>query len=112
MTSTGTQWNNSDLHSNGSRGPTKLTRKSAATLSQDIHFQLWRSFQRYDGRCSLRTWIYRIAHHLAASHVIRERRIFSALVSLEELEMFPDKAEGSCAAERRLDLDRLSALIQ
>src|SRR5258708_21727724 len=76
-------------------------------LSQDIHFQLWRSFQRYDGRCSLRTWIYRIAHHVAASHVIRERRTFSTLVSLEELEMLPDKAEGSSAADRRLNLDRL-----
>ncbi|MBZ5619382.1 MAG: sigma-70 family RNA polymerase sigma factor [Acidobacteriia bacterium] len=81
-------------------------------LSQDIHFQLWRSFQRYDGRCSLRTWIYRIAHHVAASHVIRERRIFSTLVSLEELEMLPDKAEGSSAADLRLNLERLSALIQ
>jgi RNA polymerase sigma-70 factor, ECF subfamily len=81
-------------------------------LSQDIHFQLWRSFQRYDGRCSPRTWIYRIAHHVAASHVIRERRIFSALVSLEELELLPDKAEGSSATDRRLNLDRLSALIQ
>ena len=60
-------------------------------LSQDIHFQLWRSFQRYDGRCSLRTWVYRIAHHVATSHVIRERRIFSSLVTLEELETFPDK---------------------
>jgi len=81
-------------------------------LSQDIHFQLWRSFQRYDGRCSLRTWIYRIAHHVAASHVIRERRILSALVSLEELEVLPDKAESSSAADRSLNLDRLSALIQ
>jgi RNA polymerase sigma-70 factor (ECF subfamily) len=81
-------------------------------LSQDIHFQLWRSFQRYDGRCSLRTWIYRIAHYVAASHVIRERRIFSALVSLEELELLRDKAEGSSATDRRLNLDRLSALIQ
>jgi RNA polymerase sigma-70 factor (ECF subfamily) len=81
-------------------------------LSQAIHFQLWRSFQQYDGRCSLRTWIYRIAHHVAASHVIRERRIFSTLVSLEELEMLPDKAEGSSDADRRLNLDRLSALIQ
>jgi RNA polymerase sigma-70 factor (ECF subfamily) len=81
-------------------------------LSQDIHFQLWRSFQQYDGRCSLRTWIYRIAHHVAASHVIRERRTFSTLVSLEELEMLPDKAEGSSDAERHLNLDRLSALIQ
>lgn len=81
-------------------------------LSQDIHFQLWRSFHRYDGRCSLRTWIYRIAHHVAASHVIRERRTLSTLVSLEELEMLPDKAEGSSDADRRLNLDRLSALIQ
>jgi RNA polymerase sigma-70 factor (ECF subfamily) len=38
-------------------------------LSQDIHFQLWRSFQGYDSRCSLRTWVYRVAHHVAASHV-------------------------------------------
>jgi hypothetical protein len=34
-------------------------------LSQNIHFQLWRSFGRYDARCSLRTWIYRVAHHVA-----------------------------------------------
>ncbi len=81
-------------------------------LSQDIHFQLWRSFQRYDGRCSLRRWIYRIAHHVAASHVIRERRIFSTLASLEELEMLPDKAEAPSEADRSLNLDRLSALIQ
>jgi RNA polymerase sigma-70 factor (ECF subfamily) len=44
--------------------------------------------------------------------VIRERRIFAALVSLEELEMLPDKGESPRATERRLDLDRLSALIQ
>ena len=80
-------------------------------LSQDIHFQLWRSFQRYDGRCSLRTWVYRIAHHVATSHVIRERRIFSSLVTLEELETFPD-IEGQEAANRRVSLDRLSALVQ
>ena len=67
-------------------------------LSQDIHFQLWRSFQRYDGRCSLRTWVYRVAHHVAASHVLRERKIFAKLVSLEELEMLPDKDRGQFAA--------------
>src|SRR5438270_565129 len=62
-------------------------------LSQDIHLQLWRSFQRYDGRCSLRTWVYRIAHNVAASYVLREQRNFSALVSVEELDMLPDMAE-------------------
>lgn len=81
-------------------------------LSQDIHFQLWRSFDRYQGNCSLRTWVYRVAHHVAASYVIRERRVFSRLVTLEELEVLPDKAEGQDAAYRRVNLDRLSALIQ
>jgi RNA polymerase sigma-70 factor (ECF subfamily) len=81
-------------------------------LSQDIHFQLWRSFQRYDARCSLRTWIYRVAHNVAASYVMRERRNFSTLVSLEELEMLPDKADGQLAANQRINLERLSALIQ
>jgi RNA polymerase sigma-70 factor (ECF subfamily) len=81
-------------------------------LSQDIHFQLWRSFQRYDARCSLRTWVYRVAHHVATSHVLRERRIFSKLVSLEELESLPDKDQGQFVADQRINLRRLSMLIQ
>jgi RNA polymerase sigma-70 factor, ECF subfamily len=81
-------------------------------LIQEIHFQLWRSFQRFDARCSLRTWVYRVAHHIAASHVLRERRIFSQLVSLEELEMLPDKGRGQFAADQHINLERLSMLIQ
>jgi RNA polymerase sigma-70 factor (ECF subfamily) len=81
-------------------------------LIQEIHFQLWRSFQRFDARCSLRTWIYRVAHYVAASHILRERRIFSNLVSLEELEMLPDKDRGQSASDRHMNLERLSKLIQ
>ncbi len=87
-------------------------------LTQDIHFQLWRSFQRYDARCSLRTWVYRVAHLVAASHVLRERRIFSKLVSLEELEILPDNdqaqfaAPGQMEVDQRRNLARLSQLIQ
>ncbi len=81
-------------------------------LSQDIHLQLWRSFQRYNARCSLRTWVYRVAHHVAASHVLRERRTFSNLVSLEELDMLPGKDHGPLAADQRINLDRLLMLIQ
>jgi RNA polymerase sigma-70 factor, ECF subfamily len=81
-------------------------------LSQDIHFQLWRSFQRYDARCSLRTWVYRVAHYVAASHVLRERKIFSNLVSVEELEVLPDKEQGQFAVDQLRDLERLSALIR
>jgi RNA polymerase sigma-70 factor (ECF subfamily) len=86
--------------------------KKRRDLTQEIHFQIWRSFQRFDARCSVRTWVYRVAHHVAASHVLRERRIFSNLVSLEELEMVPDKDRGQLAADQRINLERLSRLIQ
>ena len=78
-------------------------------LLQDIHFQVWWSFARFDGRCSMRTWVYRVAHHAAASSVIRERRTFETLVSLEELEKLPDKDD---APDRQLNLERLDRLIQ
>lgn len=81
-------------------------------LIQDIHFQLWRSFQRYDAQCSRRTWVYRVAHNVAASYVMRERRALLNLVSLEELEALSDNDDGQMAANRRISLERLSALIQ
>ena len=46
-------------------------------LLQDIHLQLWRSFEKFDERCSLRTWVYRVAHNVATGHVVRQRKIFS-----------------------------------
>jgi RNA polymerase sigma-70 factor, ECF subfamily len=81
-------------------------------LSQDIRFQLWRSFERYDARCSLRTWVYRVAHNVAASHVLRERRTFSSLVNLEDLETLPDKRHTQVAFDQRRNLEHLEALIQ
>jgi len=84
-------------------------------LLQDIHVALWRSFAGFDGRCSVRTWIYRVAHNVGASHVMRQRRTRSqALVGLEdeELENLPDSASGQQAADRSHALDRLLILIQ
>jgi len=81
-------------------------------LVQDIHVALWRSFAAFEGRCSLRTWLYRIAHNVGASHVLRQRRIRDQeLVGLEELENLPD-ANGLQAADRSHALDRLLGLIQ
>ena len=76
-------------------------------LSQEIHFQLWRSFDAYDSRCSLRTWVYRVAHHVGASHVLRERRVFSKLASLEEVENL-----AAPTVDLNWDLERLAKLIQ
>ncbi len=81
-------------------------------LLQDIHVEIWRSFRTFDGRCSLRTWIYRVAHNVGASHIIRQRSARSdALVGLEELENLPDANSGE-AADRSHALDRLLQLIQ
>jgi RNA polymerase sigma-70 factor, ECF subfamily len=44
-------------------------------LLQDIHIALWQSLARFDGRCSERTWVYRVAHNIGASHVRRRHRI-------------------------------------
>lgn len=47
---------------------------------------LWRSLQRFDARCSIRTWCYMLARHAAArvrSHPRNEREIlFSSLPSV------------------------------
>ena len=34
-------------------------------LLQEIHLALWRSFENFDVRCSLRTWTCRVAHNVA-----------------------------------------------
>jgi len=81
-------------------------------LIQEIHLQLWRSLGYFDGRCSLRTWVYRVAHHTAASHVLRERQLRSTLVSLDDLEAIPDRDSRETDLDQREALERLSALIQ
>jgi RNA polymerase sigma-70 factor (ECF subfamily) len=76
-------------------------------LLQDIHIALWRSLAGFNGCCSFRTWVYRVAHNVATSHVIRQRRAKSrTLVGLEELESLPDKSAGVPAADRRHVLER------
>jgi RNA polymerase sigma-70 factor (ECF subfamily) len=82
-------------------------------LLQDIHVAVWRSFSTFRNQCSLRTWVYRVAHNTASSFVRRHRKLGRAhLVSLEQLD---DRAEES-PVERLHDeaavADRLRELIR
>ena len=78
-------------------------------LVQEIHLALWRSFEGFNERCSLRTWVYRVAHNTAITWVTRQKRSRpQMLVSLEELDAMPVPPD----ADRRLALDRLTQLVQ
>jgi RNA polymerase sigma-70 factor, ECF subfamily len=81
-------------------------------LLQDIHLQLWRSFAHFDRRCSLRTWVYRVAHNVATRHVIRQRRVRKALVSIEEIETMPSNDQSELVATQNEALECLSVLVQ
>lgn len=82
-------------------------------LVQEVHVALWRSFANFDGRCSLRTWVYRVAHNVAVSHVLRDRKDGgSKLVGLDEIENLADPAATDKLVEQRHALDRLLELIR
>jgi RNA polymerase sigma-70 factor (ECF subfamily) len=81
-------------------------------LLQDIHLALWRSFEHFAKLCSLRTWVYRVAHNVATSHVIRQRRTCAGLVSLEEVESIAIGQEDEICLDRRMTRERLLKLIQ
>ena len=82
-------------------------------LLQEIHIALWRSFAGFNGACSLRTWVYRVAHNVATSHIVRERRRRSeATVSLEELDRMASAEDGERHAGQREILERLLAMVR
>jgi RNA polymerase sigma-70 factor (ECF subfamily) len=81
-------------------------------LLQDIHLALWLSLEKYEARCSLQTWVYRVAHNTATSHVIRQHRTNSReLFSLEQIEAMADGADPARDAGDRMAIERLFELI-
>jgi RNA polymerase sigma-70 factor (ECF subfamily) len=80
-------------------------------LLQEIHFAVWRSMSGFDGRCSMRTWVYRVAHNAAASHVMRGRRAPKG-VSVEELAVADDAANPEEIASEHQALEKLMATIR
>ena len=82
-------------------------------LLQDIHVALWRSLARFDGRCSLRTWVYRVAHNTATSKVLRPLSNAPSIVTLDEnLKSLTEGGSEEQLLDRRRALERLYGLIQ
>ena len=77
---------------------------------QDMHVAIWKSHTLFDGRCSERTWIYRIATNVAANHVTRERRRNAPLISLDLVDDLPVD-DASNTTEKDLALRKLFDII-
>jgi RNA polymerase sigma-70 factor (ECF subfamily) len=54
-------------------------------LMQDITIQLWRSFERFDGRSRLSTWMYRVSLNVAISWGRARRRHVGGAVPLTDV---------------------------
>jgi RNA polymerase sigma-70 factor (ECF subfamily) len=80
-------------------------------LLQDIHVALWQSLARFEGRCSMRTWVYRVAHNVATSQVSRRRANAPTLVGLDELEAMPAAGDADSALDEHRSLERLQTLV-
>ena len=80
-------------------------------LLQDIHLALWQSLDTFDGRCSLRTWTYRVAHNIAISKIVRRRGTRPTLVGLDDVDLRSESADRERQFDRTRALERLMALV-
>ncbi len=81
-------------------------------LLQEIHLALWRSLESFRSECSMRTWVYRVAHNVAASHAISDRRRRTRQVSLDEIAEVADGRGVHGDVDRQKTLEQLYALIR
>jgi RNA polymerase sigma-70 factor (ECF subfamily) len=82
-------------------------------LLQEIHIALWRSLAAFGGRCSLRTWVFRVAHNVAATHVVRNRRRQShRLMALDDIELAVDTPDVDTELDEGRAMQKVYAPIQ
>jgi len=81
-------------------------------LVQEIHAALWRSFAIYEGQCSEKSWVHRIAHNVGVTHMMTgKRRRKMALVGLEQIEELAGGDDPEHSTGQRSLSDRLLATI-
>jgi RNA polymerase sigma-70 factor (ECF subfamily) len=91
----------------------ELDRGLQQDLLQDIHVALWRSFATFKNQCSLRTWVYRVAHN-AASGFVRRRKRFrrEVLMSLEQLEGLPEESDAERLHDETAVIEQVGAIVR
>ncbi len=81
-------------------------------LQQEMQFAIWQSMLGFKQQCSLRTWVYRVAHNVGVSHIQRSMRSTEQhFDDLNELEFKVDESTDPSLSERQLDFARVLQLI-
>jgi RNA polymerase sigma-70 factor (ECF subfamily) len=81
-------------------------------LLQEIHIALWRSLASFTGQCSLRTWVYRVAHNRAISLSIRTRDRRARLLALDDIDPPAVAVDLDRALDEERTQDRVHAAIR
>jgi RNA polymerase sigma-70 factor (ECF subfamily) len=72
-------------------------------LNQDIWIRVWKSLENFNNECSLKTWIYRVAHNTAINHVIKDKKNKS-LMPLEDVFVSTENLEQNLENKQSIDL--------
>ena len=81
-------------------------------LLQEIHIALWRSLDGFKGQCSLRTWVYRVAHNRAISLSVRTRDRRARQLALDEIEPVAAAVDLDRAVDAGRAMDRVHDAIR
>jgi RNA polymerase sigma-70 factor (ECF subfamily) len=82
-------------------------------LQQEILVALWQALPGFEGRSSLKTWVFRIAHNVSATHSLRaRRRPKTSWRSLDELEELASFTSGETAALSAIQVEELARLVR
>lgn len=85
-------------------------REDRGDLIQEIVIELWRSFERFDGRAAFSTWMHRIAMNVAISFYRGESRRIRDALPIEEFGMDLTAADNVMDSQSE-DLHALHQLI-
>jgi len=83
----------------------------ARDLEQEIHAALWSSLARFEGQCALKTWVYRVAHNVAADHVNKAAK-GPKRVPLDDIGELPSPTNPEHETGQSLVLQQVQNLIR
>jgi RNA polymerase sigma-70 factor (ECF subfamily) len=90
----------------------EINRDLQRDLFQDIQSELWSSLSSFEGACSLRTWVFRVAHNVGAKYILRQMRGRARHhVSIEDAGEIVGHGDPASEVDSQSALDEMLRLI-